>query len=313
MAVQQYDFRFGVVSAIAKTLTPVLETDVALAKERAWQAYFDVDYSSHDYRLPWATLFSFTNPGFVNVNPGTGGAPAAATADGRVAVVPDPAGGGGYCSRHEIRDSDSGWPSNTTLDKAEVRTLAEYTFDRVGGAVEGDVRWFSTSCYMPYNDPGEKFEWATGGGNNFTDIMELHSGSSGQFSAISMSWYPGTPQYARFRVFGGDYANPPAVTNINLWQITDSGGNRVMANHNRWIAIDWGIRFADDASGWFEVWVDGVNVLPLWNHATMWTADPAMYFKQGQYKEAASVFPSGVSVLYWGRTRIGYTKPHWLV
>jgi hypothetical protein len=187
--------------------------------------------------------------------------------------------------------------------------VAEKTFNRAGGAVVGDVRWFSNRIYMPYISGGEKFEWAQGGSNAFIDILDLHPGSSGRFPAISLSWYPGTPQYARFRVFGGNYASPPPVWNVNLWQLTDASGNRVMANHNRWIDLVWGVRFAPDSSGWFEVWVDGVNVLPRTNHATMWSGDSGMYLKQGLYKEAASSFPSGRSVIYFGTTTISYASP----
>jgi hypothetical protein len=49
-----------------------------------------------------------------------------------------------------------------------------------------------------------------------------------------------------------------------------------------------GVRFAPDSSGWFEAWVDGNNVLPRTNHATMWLNDPGMYFKQEIYKSKGS-------------------------
>jgi hypothetical protein len=95
----------------------------------------------------------------------------------------------------------------------------------------------------------------------------------------------------------GSPTNPPPVWNVNLWQITDASGNRVMANHNRWIDLVWGVRFAPDSTGWLEVWVDGVNVLPRTNHATMWSGDSGMYLKQGLYKSAASSYPGGRSVI----------------
>jgi hypothetical protein len=191
--------------------------------------------------------------------------------------------------------------------KSEVRTVAEKTFNRAGGAVVGDVRWFSNRIYMPYTDT-EKFEWAQGGSNNFIDLLDIHPGAS-IWPAISLEWYAGNPVWARFRVFGGDFSNPPPVWNVNLWQLTDASGNRVMANHNRWIDLVWGIRFAPDSSGWLEVWVDGVNVLPRTSHATMWTGDTAMYLKQGLYTERASSFPSGASVVYFGLTSIGTERP----
>jgi hypothetical protein len=61
--------------------------------------------------------------------------------------------------------------------------VAEQTFNRAGGAVVGDVRWFWNRIYGPYISGGEKFEWAQGGNNAFIDILELRSGSSEHFSA----------------------------------------------------------------------------------------------------------------------------------
>jgi Polysaccharide lyase len=70
-----------------------------------------------------------------------------------------------------------------------------------------------------------------------------------------------------------------------------------------------GARFAPDSSGWFEAWVDGVNVAPRANMPTMWTGDSRMYYKQGLYKNKSSSFPGGRSVIYFGPTRISYSKP----
>jgi chitodextrinase len=264
-------------------------------------AYFLTDFATADFRAPWTTLFSYSTPGWVDLT-----SPATQTADGRVKVVANPAGTGNV-ARFEIRDSDPAWPG-FPYQKSELRTVTDKTFNRAGGAVVGDVRWFSNRIYMPYTAT-EKFEWPTVGSDKFFDIMDLHPGCSTCWPAISLEWYPGNPVWAHFRVFGGNYASPPAVWNVNLWQITDASGNRVMANHNRWIDLVWGVRFAPDSSGWFEVWVDGVNVLPRTNHATMWSGDSGMYLKQGLYKNKSSTFPSGASVIYFGPTRISYSKP----
>jgi hypothetical protein len=106
------------------------------AGEPEWDAYFDHDYSTQDYRLPWTTLFSYSAPGWVELMSG----PAAQTADGRVKVVANPAGRGNV-ARFEIRDSDPVWPGSP-YQKSELRTVAEKTFNRAGGAVVEDVRWF---------------------------------------------------------------------------------------------------------------------------------------------------------------------------
>jgi hypothetical protein len=45
------------------------------------------------------------------------------------------------------------------------------------------------------------------------------------------------------------------------------------------------------------------------NHVMMWTGDPGMYLKQGLHKNKSSTFPGGTSVIYFGPTRISYSKP----
>ena len=83
-----------------------------------------------------------------------------------------------------------------------------------------------------------------------------------------------------------------------------------MSNHNRWIDLTWGMRFAPDSTGWLEVWVDGVNVYPRKNRPTMWSGDSGQYFKYGLYKQKDASFPeTGRSVIYYGRTTIGLAKP----
>jgi chitodextrinase len=267
------------------------------------QSYFCVDYSSQDYRVPWTTLFSYTAPGFVGLDPATGGSPPAGTPDGRVQVVPDPAGGPGFASRHEMRDSDPKWADLTPdVQKAEVRTTTPYTFNKPGVAI-GDIRWFSFRIYLPYTAT-EKFEWASGGSNNFNTYMDIHPGASVP-GALGIEWYGGgNPKYWTLR-----HDNGTTATSYNLFQLTDSSGARIMANHNRWIEWHLGVRFATDSSGWFEAWVDGVNVLPRTFGKTMSAGDTQQYLKQGLYKQRDAHYPSGVSVVYYGRTAISVARP----
>ena len=72
------------------------------------------------------------------------------------------------------------------VQKAEVRTDTEQTFNKSAVSV-GDVRWFSTRIYLPYN-ANEKFEWAHGGSQPYTSLFGLHTGSSTGWSAILMGW-----------------------------------------------------------------------------------------------------------------------------
>jgi chitodextrinase len=267
-------------------------------------AYFDADYQNGSFGAPWTTLFSYANPGWVDLTSSS----ASTTSDGRVKVVPAP-GSSGNAARFEIRDSDPGW-AGTTLQKSEIRTVTQQTFDK-SSVSPGDVRWFSTRLYLPYTST-EKFEWAHGGSNPFTCLLDLHPGSSSMWPAFSLQWYPSSSQqWATLRVAGGDFSNPGQnMEEINLWQLADAAGTRVMSNYNRWIDLVWGMRFASDSTGWLEVWVDGVNVYPRKNRPTMWSGDTGEYLKQGLYKQKDATFPeSGRSVLYYGRTTVGLTKP----
>ena len=91
--------------------------------------------------------------------------------------------------------------------------MPEQTFNKAGVNV-GDVRWFSTRLYLPYT-ASEKFEWAHGGSNAFTDIMDLHPDSGTAWPAFSLSMYPTTGnrnQWAYFRVYGGEYPSTQYAT-----------------------------------------------------------------------------------------------------
>ena len=272
--------------------------------------YFAVDYSNGAIGAPWTTAFSDTTPGFTDL---TQAGPTTGTADGRVKVVPSP-NGSGKAARFELRDSDPGWPTSPDVQKAEVRTDTEETFNKSAVSV-GDVRWFSTRIYLPYN-ANEKFEWAHGGSQPYTSLFGLHTGSSTGWSAILMGWEAwqlnagDKNMWMNFNVEGGTFPETTYQEIVNLFQVTDSSGNRVMANANRWINLVWGMRFAPDNTGWLEVWVDGVNVYPRKNRPTMWAGDTGQYFKYGLYKRKDASFPEGGrSVVYFGRTTIGPTKP----
>jgi len=304
-------YMFGVVARDAagnsskKGRLPILTS--ACAGARTVPPHFVADYQNGSFGSPLTSLFSYASPGFVDL---TQTGPTSGTSDGRVKVVPSPSGSGN-AARFEIRDSDPGWPVLPDLQKSETRTVPQQTFNEPGVNV-GDVRWFSTRLYLPYT-ASEKFEWAHGGSNAFTNIMDLHPDSGTAWPAFSLSMYPTTGnlnQWAYFRVYGGEYPSTRYAKTINLWQLTNASGARVMSNYNRWIDLTWGMRFAPDSTGWLEVWVDGVNVYPRKNRPTMWTGDSGQYLAYGLYKRKDASFPeTGRSVIYYGRTTIGLTKP----
>jgi Polysaccharide lyase len=282
----------------------------ACAAGPAARPYFVVDYSNGALGAPWTTSFSASAPGFTDL---TQSGPTTGTTDGRVKVVPSPSGPG-YAARFELRDSDPGWPSNPDVQKAEVRTDPGPTFNKSGVSV-GDVRWFSTRIYLPYN-AAEKFEWAHGGSQPYTALWGLHPSSSTGWGAIDLGWEAwqlnagDKNMWLNFFVEGGTFPENTYSEIVNLVQLTDRSGNRIMGNYNRWIDLVWGIKFAPDNTGWLEAWVDGVNVYPRKNRPTMWAGDSGLYFKYGLYKRKDASFPDGGrSVIYFGRTTIGLTKP----
>lgn len=272
-------------------------------------AYFVSDYSSGKFGPPWTTLFYCGNPGFVDLKQ-TG--PVASTPDGRASIVNDPAGSGTKVARFEIRDSDPPWQAVQTSHKCEVRTEGQQTLNKSGVAV-GDVRWVSALMYCPWT-ASEKFEVAQGS-NDWNDYLEFHS-TGNYISALSMApWGTATNQKMYFRSDGGNYSQTgtPNYEQINLWDVTDGSGQPIMANHNRWISLVFGVRFAPDNTGWLEVWVDGKNVYPRKNRPTIWTQDvgTGIYFKHGLYNDlAGGNYPvSGRTVMYQGRATIGMSKP----
>jgi hypothetical protein len=168
----------------------------------------------------------------------------------------------------------------------------------------GDVRWYSLRIYLPYTAT-EKFDWAVGGTNAFNVIWDIHIEGTGP-SPLSLQWYGGSTanRWIPLRV----QAVSPSIS-YNLIQLTDSAGNRVMANHNRWIDVVIGIRHDNTSAGWVEAWVDGQNVLPRTSRQTLPSGDFGEYIKHGLYKQEDANYPSGASVIYFGPTRISYSKP----
>ena len=285
----------------------VTATEHAAAPPPSGSAYFETDYSGGLIGPPWTAMFSYAPPGFVDL---TQTGPQSGTSDGRVAVANDPAGSGDKVVRFEIRDSDPSWPVplNPAVDKSEVRSTPSYTWNAAQAAY-GDERWFSLKYYLPYNVT-EKFEWAHGGGNAFIDLNDMHPDNN-SWPAMQIGWYPQTdPQWAKLRMGGGPVVGATTYYGeYNLWQLTNSSGSRIAANHNRWLTVVLGVKFNYTNAGWIQAYVDGTQVLSQTFRPTMWKEDFGMYWKGGLYKQANAVFPeTGRSVIYWGTTLIGLTQ-----
>lgn len=267
--------------------------------------YFVADYTvANSFASPWSLLFSYSDDG-------THAVPAAQTPEGRCSIVANPSGSG-KVARFEQRDSDSPWPPLPDTQKSEVRSGASQTWD--GSLQVGDVHWFKTFLYLPYT-ANEKFEWPHGGSKPFLSICDIHTGSSTGWSHFQLGMQAfqvrngdnSLPLY--MNIYGGNFPETTHFEGIPLFNLTNSSGGRVAANHNRWIELEWGMRMAPDSTGWLEVWVDDVNIYPRKNRPTMWAGDFNSYFKYGLYRQDDSTFPeSGRSVLYYGRTTIGRSK-----
>lgn len=280
-------------------------------------AYFKSNYSqAGKFTIPpWRSLLSYDGSGA-----GSNGSwnlsilgDTVGTVSGSLTIVNDPAGvSGKKVARMQIADSDPGWPPNTALQKSEAQSTVQYTWDDSNGAQLGDIRWFTHSLYLPYT-ASEKYEWAHGGSNAFTDHLDLHPGNGTAWPAFSFQHYPTTNDansFFKIRAAGGPTINSTQyLTEYNLFRLTESNGSRTMANHNRWISVIWGMKFNPDNTGWLEVWVDGINIVPRVSRPTMWGGDYGMYLKNGIYKRKDSFFPSGKSVIYHGDMYISPTRP----
>lgn len=297
--------------------TQVQANRTALDAVPAGNPYTAISYANGLFNPPWATIFyngSLSGPGvgagFVDL---TQSGPIAAGPDGRASVVNDPAGGGFKVARFEIRDSDPAWPTDTSVQKSEVRFGNGQAMWNKATVAVGDIRWFSLQLYCPWNVT-EKFEVAQGS-NDWNVYCDVHS-TGPTISPWSLGpWGTPTNQRMYIRVDGGTYGGGGNTVNyeeVNLWNVTDSGGAPILANHNRWIKIVCGMRMAADSTGWLEVWVDGVNVYPRKNRPTMWTSDigTGMYLKHGLYNAlTGGNYPiTGRSVLYHGAAKIGLAK-----
>jgi len=290
-------------------------------------AYFVEDWSTGRAETArWDAFYSYSGTGAQST-------PLSATTDGRVAVVNDPARAGRKALRVEIRDTDPKYPNIASGDKSECTSSYSKTWGPGGFPGMGVIRWFDFEMYFPYNAT-EKYEWphnATGGASWALFGLHPPGGSTAFWSAIHVEWNP-----YQFRT-GGEYANwqnvylnfhaeggtwngggsNPNDFNYHVMPMTDANGNRL--NYDRWVRLVFGVKFNPDNTGWLEIWCDdqtpGVlrNVVPRVNRPTAWDVDVQYYqsyFKYGIYdNDNTTTFPSGASVMYFGRTTIGPDRP----
>jgi len=235
-----------------------------------------------DAGYPWATIFSYTSPGYQDVGL-YGQAARASSADGRVAVVDNPYGSGKVL-RCEVRDSDPGWPSSTSLQKAEIGSVEAPTCETF---VLGMELWIDMELYLP-----NEYGLATGGSNAYNVLCDLHPQSNSGIPGVGIVTYGGSSTVKGQFGIGTTYR--PVLFALDA------------AHRNRKIDITLGMKLAPN--GWVEAWVDGQNVVPRLNCVTAETSEQGPYWKQGLYKQKDATSPGGKQVAYYGRTLISKTR-----
>lgn len=270
---------------------------------------------------PWTRIFSYggtSSPGVTNL---TNSSTTISSPDRRVALVRDPAGSGQWVSRHEVRDSDPGWPAETRSDKAQIRSDVSQTLNGSYAAALGRTFWLGISYYLPYGVAGGvlgvdgfsyalgQYDWPVGGTNPFLSHWNFHS-EANSVGAIQTSYYKGAdPAYIEGAYAAvTSFAGSAPLSRLPLIQITNSNGSRYAANHNRWIRELRGFKVSGNSDGWQEFWVDNVLIHSRTGIATVATNETGLYFDFEMYSQSDATHASGGSVVYFKDIRIGYTK-----
>ncbi len=222
----------------------------------------------------------------------------------------------GRALRFELRDSSIPWPPSPDGKRSQLQMSETQTWNGAPFSV-GTERWFYYELWLPNNNPsGEYFDW---GRNNWNTWIGLHP-NTGNTSGQQWGCFDlGTdgpythPFYMTWKMAGGGGVNPrDTLIYPRLFQLTNADGTRYAPNYNRRIQLLIGGQFSPtNAGGWMEAWVDGINVVPRFSHATMWTGDTSAYFKCGPYKSSASncTFPTnGKSIMYFTSIQFGTTR-----
>jgi hypothetical protein len=148
-----------------------------------------------------------------------------------------------------------------------------------GGEIAGTERWYGWSTYWPTSFNSQP-TWQV-----FTQWH--HLGNSG---SPPISFYTnGSTMYL---------------------STTDSAGGEAHTIHwtaplvtGQWRSFIFGVRFANDGTGWVELWLDGVQVLPRTSTRTM--RDDGNILKQGLYRKDTIDF---TQVIHHDNMRKGSTR-----
>lgn len=281
---------------VGKTIrSRVTATEHASSPSTAYINYDFVDIRNP----PWTTIQTYYGSGNSPVGVGVQGDP-----PGRVQLVTAP-DAVGRALRFELNNNEP-WPPLTVGSRSQLQAGSGTTTWGPNGFSYGCVRWFDFELWLP-----NAFDYARA---NWNLIFGLHPSVAtgwGTFEMTIENNPSAHPQYMQMKIAGGSPVGTLANLHFyNLFQVTNANGTPYAPNRNRRISVVLGGKFASDNSGWFEAWVDGVNVRPRVNGPIMWTGEGGgQYMKIGPYKKASSDYPSGETVLYYTKVAVGEDRP----
>jgi hypothetical protein len=262
--------------------------------------YFDSSTWSVIANPPWTSIQTDLDNGGA-YSPGTG---ATSSPSGHIAIVAAP-DGNGKALRAILANSDPPWPPSTDGKRSQVQMSPQATWNGPSFSV-GDVIWIDLEFWIPTGFDVPRNNWFT--------LVGLHPNAAGvpgwgcfdigmdDNQLVNPIWLTG-------KLGNGNTTSPQARSYPKLVQLTNSDGSIYMPNRNRRIRVTYGGRMAPDSSGWYEGWVDGVNVVPRLSGPTMWTGDTSTYFKFGPYMSSASSIPSGSCTIYLTMLSLSSTRP----
>jgi hypothetical protein len=230
------------------------------------------DYESGDLRQ-WADVqASRTNPAY----------PVGSVGDGSVELVRSPLREGRYAARFVASGTAH---SSAGTDRAEVgATIAET------GAREGSDRWYAWSTYWPAAGNSAGFSRTSGDFNVFTQWHSTDGdcGDNLQLGVDATSTPNTNELYSDLNNHpGGDCDDAERLRHARLAKLV----------FDRWydfiVHVHWSAR---PRIGYYEIWLNGRQVVRRTYGATMWDASGA-YWKQGFYRDA---FPATNTVVQDG-------------
>ena len=180
-------------------------------------------------------------------------------ASDRAQVVTSPLRQGSYAARFTVQPGDTDVAGSGSWVRSEAM-IGQSTSD----GVEGHENWYAWSMLTP----------PAGQPINVYQATQFHptgSGGSGQTGFSISSSYG-----LNFHAFGEP---DPGSSNTRKYDATVAP---YQADH--WYDIVFHVLWSKDRSkGFFEVFVDGKQVVPLTHAATLFAVDDGVYMKQGIY------------------------------